>query len=230
MQIHNSEQERRDSAQSPNAKRKNLITTVIMAIIAVAFFGFVYVANHSPTYIGVPHSVVVDGFEIIPGETTAAQLYDAGFQIADRSMYSLEVTKDGTPAGYTDFIPLDTKVEKSSYYYSLHLIKNHKSYAILSMINESSSDKTLGDTKVREISVFSFSKNMENASLEGIPTGELTKETLIAKAGEPSDETTSTSENGTRTVIEWSKGHYKMELELEENGTFYSFSSFYEKQ
>ena len=230
MQIRDKEQERKDYENSPEGRRKSLIVKVIFVVAVVACMAVIYVTSHNPAFTGTPHVVVVDGVEIIPGETTGAQLYEAGFQIADRSMYSVDLTAQGAVSGYKSFLPLDTEAEKETYYYGLSLIKEGKSYATLQMINEASSTKTLGEMKVREIIVYGSSENAENASLEGIPVSALTKAALTEKAGEPEREETIPEDEEEHTQIRWAKGNYKMELVLNEDGTCYSFGSFYERQ
>ncbi len=229
MQIRDKEQERKNYENSPQGKRKNLISKLIVGVMAVVFLGVVYVMNHNPAYVGTPHEVTVDGFTIIPGETTGAQLYEAGFQISDKSMYSMQLTPEGKPVGYTGYYSLDTEVEKRTYYYGINLIKNGESYAMLEMINTAPSNKTVGDMKVKTITVVGKKKDV--ASLEGIPTNELTKEALIEKAGEPESETPTTGDDGeVRTELHWEKGNYEMEVTLNQDGTCESFQSSWDKQ
>lgn len=229
MQLIDREEERRNAQQSPRERRKKLISTILVSVLMVVYFGYVYISNHHPAFIGVPHPVVVAGFEIIPGETTGAQLYDAGFQIAPNDVHAWDLNKDGTRKGYTEFLPLDTKAEKHTSYYSLELIKDHRSYGSLLMVNESASDKTLADTKVQEITVLRVSEGMEHATLEGIAAPQLTKEALVAIAGEPTKEEISPDNKYLYTTLEWNKGFYTMTLCLDPENKLYSFSSSYER-
>lgn len=224
MQVRDKEQERKDYENSPQGKRNSLISKVVLVVIAVVILGVVYVMNRTPANVGTPHEVTVDGFAIIPGETTGAQLYEAGFQISDKSMYSMQLTPEGKPVGYTGYYDLGTEVEKKTYYYGLNLIKDGESYAMLEMINTASSAKTVGDMKVKSVAVVGEKKSV--ASLEGIAASEITKEALIEKAGEPKSETPTIGDDGeARTELLWENGDYEMEVTLYQDGTCDRFQS-----
>lgn len=229
MQIQDKEQERKEYESSPPGKRKNFISNVIIFLIAAAILGALYVTGHHPAFIGTPYKATVNGFEIIPGETTGAQLYEAGFQLADQSMFSIEINGEHASSGFRDFFPLDSELEKHSYVDGLSLIRDGHAHAYVKMVNESGSTKTLAETKVQEITLYHDTLDAETAQLEGIPTGELTADALTQRLGAPTKESSLYDAEGDRPQLTWGKGHYEIELVLNPDGSFYSFSSSYEK-
>ncbi len=229
MKIQDKEQERKEYQNSPQGKRKSFLAGLILFLFMAALLGVVYVMDHNPAYTGTPYKAVVDGFEIIPGETTGAQLYEAGFQLADQSMFSIEINGQSASSGFRDFFPLETKLEKRSYVDGLSLIQDGHAHAHLEMVNESSFSKTLAEAKVQGITVYRDDVNAEQASLEGISTGELSKQTLTERLGEPKEESTQFDVEGDRTELVWAKGNYKTELVLAPDGSFHSFYSRYRK-
>lgn len=229
MQIKDKEQERKEYEQSPQGKRKKILGNLVIFLIAAALLIALYVSDHHPAFIGTPHPTSIDGFAIIPGETTGAQLYEAGFQLADRSMFSVEIHGDTADSGYRDFFPLDSELEKRSYVGGLSLIRDGKVYAFVDMVNETGSTKTLAETKVQGVTVYEDTLKAEVAQMEGISTGDMTLESLTAILGEPTSESSEYDADGDRPEYIWSKGHYRAELVVHPDGHFHSFSSYYEK-
>lgn len=209
---------------------KKWISTLLVGGLLAAGCGIIYITSTHPAFIGTPHPVVVDGFEIKPGETTVSELSQAGFQISDRDAYFSVPTADGkVSSGYSEFYSLDTEVEGKSYYEGLILVKEDEDYAYIEVVNESPSAKKLGEAKVREVEVYDYQEKADQACLEGISFHELTQEGLTAKAGQPKSVETDAGEDYKGTKATWSKGNYEMEVEWKSDGTVSSFCSVYER-
>ena len=230
MKVVDKEQERIEKANTPEGEKSKRLSTILTVVAVAAFAVFLYLSGHHPMFIGTPHVVTVDGFTVEPGKTTVGELGAAGFMVSDFSMRKTNISGGQVTSGYMEAFAPSTPVEGKSYYDMLRLVKDGEAYASLSVVNESSSDATLADCKVRSITVFSTDEAAMTASIDGIPMEGLTQESLAGVSGEPERVSDSTLSGEKKIVAKWAKGNYSMELTMNEDGTAYSFVSKYEKK
>lgn len=230
MKVIDKEQERIEKENTPEGKKLKLIRTIVLGVIVVIVAIFLYLSGHHPMFIGTPHLVTVGGFEVEPGKTTVSELAAAGFFLSDYNMRQAEIFSNGVDTDYQESYDISSPVEKQSYYDMLILVKNGQQYASLSVVNESVSSATLGDCKVRSITIYEADEESETASLDGVSMDQLNQATLTEVAGEPESISEDTASDEKITVVEWEKGNYFMELSMKEDGTVYRITSKYEKK
>lgn len=230
MNVVDKEQERIEKAKTPEGKKaKQLKTLATVAVVVIAAV-YLYLSGHHPMFIGTPHIVSVGGITIEPGKTTVAELGAAGFYVSDFSMRKTQISGGQVTSGYAEAFDPSTPVDSKSYYNMLRLIKDGEAYASLSVVNESSSAKTLADCKVRSITVYASDEDAQSASVDGVSMSQMTQESLAAAAGEPKQISDSSVSDEKLIVAKWEKGNYGMELSTKEDGSVYSFTSKYEKK
>lgn len=230
MKVVDREQERIEKANTPKGKVSKKLSTALTVVVVIAAAVFIYLSSHHPMFIGSPHMVSVGGVTVEPGKTTVGEMSAAGFSLADFSMRKTNISGGQVSSGYEEMFDTSSPVEARSYYDMLRLIKDGEAYASLSVVNESPSSATLADCKVRSITVFATDEEAMTASIDGISADGLTQESLSKVAGEPNKVGDSSFSGEKKTVAKWEKGYYSMELSLNEDGTFYSFVSKYEKK
>lgn len=230
MNVVDKEQERIEKAKTPEGKKAKQLKSIATAAVVVIAAAFLYLMGHHPMFIGTPHIVSVGGISIEPGKTTVGELGAAGFFLSDFSMRKTQISGGQVTSGYEEAFSLSTPVDSKSYYNMLRLIKDGEAYASLSVVNESTSSKTLADCKVRSITVYATDEDAQSASVDGISMAQLSQESLIGAAGEPKKIDDSSVSDEKLSVAKWEKGNYSMELSTKEDGTVYSITSKYEKK
>lgn len=215
---------------SEKEKKARVRAALVFVVLGILIVAMLYLADHHPAFTGTPFTVTAGGCTIKPGETTVQELADAGFTFTNFNSLKTPVFNGKTVGGAPDSLSLSENVKAKSYYDLIQLRKDGELYATLSVVNESSSSKTLADCKIRSISVYSSYEDAGNSSVAGIPMDQLSVETLKAAAGEPESSRDDNLSDEKKVVTIWKNIRYSMELSVSEDGSVYSFTSKYSKK
>lgn len=168
---------------------------------------------------GKPYAVVLNGVEILPGETTVQELSDLGFELSDFS--GRQMVRDGeggTTFVYANVYDLTSEAEAMTVYPGIYLLKEGEKIASLSIANDTKSGISLLKCKIVTVTVDIDDYDYEKAEVEGVSFTSLSAKTLAEALSKPKTDTDSKTE--------WRRGDYTLTVEYE-NGEVSSLRSSY---
>lgn len=204
MKIIDKEEERKAEEQTPEGKKKKLLSTigtiVLLVVIGIAY----YFLDHYHIFSGEPYPIRVENVTVIPGETTVQELLQAGYDLSDYEHG--EFISDLGGHYYSEVIDPTAEADSHSYY-PLILVKDGFAYAQVTIYNANDwTKKLLPECVVSKLEVMSFHENSDQAAVLDIPFAEVTKEAVSESLGAEPEK----SDSG-RCV--WKKGKYSLTFE-----------------
>lgn len=192
---------------------------MIRNVLAVALLVVMILIARHPSMTGTSTEIQVDGFSVIPGETTVQEVMDAGFDLTDQEARIYDINSESK---FSYVYDPEMMAEGETEYMGIIMIKGNETLAYLHVANRKSSDKRLGDCVVSQITLYVGDEpDGERYAVDGVLLKDLTLEKLIAEKGDYTRQSEKENENG-QTVLEtvWDKDVYKLSVKnLEEDGT-----------
>lgn len=182
---------------------------IIALIIFLAVGGVVYVINHNPNAKKDMVVMNVGGIEIIPGKTAVSEFLDAGYGLA---LYYAENTLDENEI-----------LEKESYVSMVALTKDGKSYASISVGNDTGKDAPLSQGIILSVAVTDIEESASAVTADRVAMKDLTEEKLFEMYGEPDTREADTNYGGTK--LEWENKGYYFTVNISDDGKVARISS-----
>ena len=220
MKVVDKEQERIDFENSPAGKRKQWLG-LLAALVFFLVAAFLYrMFPNLEIGGGKPYVIVMDGLEIIPGETTVQDLANAGYELTDMTGKVMlnERGEDGEIIyRYRNVYDLTSEADARSMYSSLILVKDEEQAALISIINSETSAVPLTQCIISNITIYNDYIDADKVTVEGTSLPQLTEGMLTELYGKP--------DRNYDNSLTWDKGNYYLSLKIEEDGTVKSLST-----
>ena len=203
MKITDKEEIRIAEEQTPEGKKKKMLSKIgTIAFFAVLFIVF-YILDQNHVFSGEPYPIHVENITVIPGETTVEDILQAGYDLSDSEHG--EWMYDVGGFYYSEVIDSTAEADPHSYY-NLVLVKEGIDYARITIYNsEEWKSKPLPECRVSKIEVAAFYEESDQATVLGISLSEVTQEAISEQLGAEPE----ISDSG-RCV--WKKGKYSLTL------------------
>ena len=207
MQITDKEEMRIAEEQTPEGKKKKMLSKIGTFVFFAVLFIVFYFLDRNHVFSGEPYPIRVENITVIPGETTVQEILQAGYDLSDRDHG--EWMNDVGGFYYSEVIDPAVEADPNSYY-NLILVKEGTAYASITIYNsEEWKSKSLPECRVSKIEVAAFHKGSDQATVLDIPLTEVTKEAISDYLGaEP-------EVSETRCV--WKKGKYSLALNSDDS-------------
>ena len=220
MKVVDKEQERIDFENTPAGKRKQWLG-LLAALVFFLVAAFLYrMFPNLEIGGGKPYVIVMDGLEIIPGETTVQDLANAGYELTDMTGKVMlnERGEDGEIIyRYRNVYDLTSEADARSMYSSLILVKDEEQAALISIINSETSAVPLTQCIISNITIYNDYIDADKVTVEGTSLPQLTEGMLTELYGKP--------DRNYDNSLTWDKGNYYLSLKIEEDGTVKSLST-----
>lgn len=191
--------------------------TILYAALIVLLVVMILIARH-PSSTGTSTEIQVDGFSVIPGETTVQEIMDNGFDLTDLDAWVYDIDAESK---YSYVYDAESMAEGQTEYTGILMVKDNESLAYLNVANRKSSDRRLGDCVVSQIALYSIEEEeRERYAVNGIPLRDLTYEKILEEKGDYTRQSEKEDADG-RAITEtfWSKDVYELSVESLEDGT-----------
>lgn len=217
MKIINKEEEQIAEEQTPEGKKKKMLSKIGTLVFFAVLFIVFYFLDRNHVFSGEPYPIRVENVTVIPGETTVQEILQAGYDLSDRDHG--EWMSDVGGFYYSEVIDPEVKADPNSYYH-LILVKEGTAYASITIYNSDEwKSKPLPECRISKIEVAAFHKGSDQAAVLDIPLAEVTKEAISKKLGaEPEDLSSS---------CVWKKGKYSLTLHSDDSVSGRMISSEY---
>lgn len=218
MKIINQEEVRIAEEQTPEGKKKKMLSKIgTLVFFAVLFIAF-YFLDRNHVFSGEPYPIHVENITVIPRETTVQEILQAGYELSDSEHG--EWMNDVGGFYYSEVIDPAAEADPNSYY-NLILVKEGTAYARITIYNkEEWKSKPLPECLVSKIEVAAFNKGSDQATILGIPLSEVTKEAISEQLGAEPE-----ISDSSRCV--WKKGKYSLTLHSDDSVSGRMISSEY---
>lgn len=202
--------------------KKNLISVIV---VIVCFAG-AYAMKTMPMFTGTPYSISIDGYSVLPKETTVQDLAGQGYMLSDFKQKTFSTAQ--MQYNYSGFYDLDTMAEATTIYTGIDLVHDNENVASLYIMNPSRQEKKLSECEVNTIALWPSQLERGGYAVEGIAVEELTVEALTEQLGKFKNQSESKDDDGNPiTVTTWKKGDYSLELRTREDGSIERVTSKY---
>lgn len=208
MKIIDQEEVRKAEEQTPEGKKKKMLSKIgTLVFFAVLFIAF-YFLDRNHVFSGEPYPIHVANITVIPGETTVQEILQAGYDLSDRDHG--EWMSDVGGFYYSEVIDPAAEADPNSYYH-LILVKEGTACASITIYNSDEwKSKPLPECRVSKIEVAAFHKESDQAAILDIPLAEVTKEAISEQLGAEPE----ILDSG-RCV--WEKGKYSLTLDPDDS-------------
>lgn len=217
MKIIDKEEERIAEEQTPEGKKKKILTKIGTLLFFAVLFIVFYFLDRNHVFSGEAYPIRVENITVIPGETTVQEILQAGYDLSDRD--HAEWMSDVGGFYYAEVIDPEVNADPNSYYH-LILVKEGTAYASITIYNSDEwKAKPLPECRISKIEVADFHKGSDQAAVLDIPLTEVTKEAISDSLGaEPEDLSSS---------CVWKKGKYSLTLHSDDSVSGRMISSEY---
>lgn len=160
-----------------------------------------------------PYPVTLTSAEVIPGETTAQDLADAGYDFAYILGGKTVVTEEGSATVFNMVYDLSSEIEGNTINIGNVLVKEGQKVAGVTIVNRNSQAKPLSECIISDITVDVDCAETENVMIEGVAFKELSVEKLTEILGKPD------IAYDTGDYYKWERGKYSIDISLNEDGS-----------
>ena len=204
MQITDKEEMRIAEEQTPEGKKKKVLSKIGTIVFFAVLFIVYYFLEQNHVFSGEPYPIHVENITVIPGETTVQEILQAGYDLSDSEHG--EWMNDVGGFYYSEIIDPTAEADPNSYY-NLVLVKEGIDYALIKIYNsEEWKSKSLPECRVSKIEVAAFYEEADQVTVLGISLSEVTKEAISEQLGSEPE----ILDSG-RCV--WKKGKYSLTLD-----------------